>query len=632
LALPVAAYNFLLIERKYPVVMARGAFLQQPLAAWEKALFAIILPLQIVLLVLTATALLRALFRRISPRRAWTGLAGFLAAAAYFVVVTIQFNVYRYFKDGIDVGLAKDLGGGDFGDALAFVKAELVGLLPLVVGALVLGSAWMWAWWRYGARVAARLGASRAGRLLGSPRGIFLANVALVLLPAGALALSDPLSRALNHSEAHRIYRLPLAYGSDFDGDGYGLLTRPFDQSPFDGERFPYALDIPGNGIDENGIGGDLPRAEWREPMGPWDAGQLERRNVLVVVLESARHDLLDTEIDGEPVMPCLKGLPGQRLRAVSHLGFTGPGVCGVLKGSLIIDEPGISLFDRFHALGYATGVFSGQPEDFSGIAAHAGMDHADVRWDAAKFPAEQRMYTGSGLNSLVMPGELAVGKFGEWIGGLDPGQPFFAYLNIQEMHFPYNSGAIPKSLVEHRIPRDQITPENREWLRLTYMNAARRADEMLRNALDDLRERGRFENTLVVVVGDHGEELFEDGYLGHGVNISHEQNETICKIVNGEIDPPAGPIGLSDIGRVIHNALLRTPVGREPLGKRVLAMLGGPFAPRQIGLFDATGLVKYDFVKGQWSRQDHAGAPATGTEPDLDVVHAWESYALSLR
>jgi hypothetical protein len=630
LGLPVAAYNFLLIERKYSVVLGRGAFLQVPLAAWEKVLYALLLPAQIVALILTGAALLRWLLRRLSERPAWTGLAGLAAASAYFATATIQFEVYRYFKDGIDLGLARNLGGGDLGDALDFVKAELVGLLPLVLAALGGGAAWVWVWRRYGARISTRVGASRAGPLA-SRRGILLGNAVLFVLP-GVAAISDPLAHALDHSAAHRIYRLPLAYGSDFDGDGYGLLTRPLDQAPFDGAMYPYALEVPGNGIDENGVGGDLARVLPREPMPAWDAGLLARKSVLIVVLESARNDLLEAEVGGQPAMPHLRDLAGQRLRVISHLGFTAPGICGVLKGAVMPDEPGVSLIDRFHALGYRTGIFSGQPEDFNEIAKETGMDRADVSWDASDFPAERRMYTGSGLNSLVMPGELTVGKFREWIGGLGAAQPFFAYYNIQEMHFPYNSEAIPATLVKEPIPRDEITPENRDWLRRTYCNAAHRADAILKEVLDVLRASGRFEETVVLVVGDHGEELFDDGYLGHGVNISYEQNETICKLVNGAVELPADPIGISDLGRVVHNALLRGPEGRLPLGGRVMALLGGPSSPRQVGLFDASGLRKYDFLRGAWLEQKGPGAPFRRAKADPAVIHAWESYALTPR
>jgi hypothetical protein len=42
LALPVALYNLLLLERKYSVLFGRGAFLQEPLVGREKLAFLLV--------------------------------------------------------------------------------------------------------------------------------------------------------------------------------------------------------------------------------------------------------------------------------------------------------------------------------------------------------------------------------------------------------------------------------------------------------------------------------------------------------------------------------------------------------------------------------------------------------------
>lgn len=58
------------------------------------------------------------------------------------------------------------------------------------------------------------------------------------------------------------------------------------------------------------------------------------------------------------------------------------------------------------------------------------------------------------------------------------------------------------------------------------YAQAVHAIDERLGAVLDDLRERGLDENTLVIVTSDHGEE-FDDtglGYFGHGSNFSDAQ------------------------------------------------------------------------------------------------------------
>jgi len=627
LGLPIYLYNLALVERKYPLLLGKAAFLQEPLPVLDRVLFVVLFGLQVLALVLTATALLKALARRLPWPRLWSRLSGPAVALTYFLVVTVQFEVYRYFRDGIDLAQAKDLGGGSLGDALAFVKTELMGLLPVVVAGLGAGLVWAFVYRRYGVALCGALGRTRVCRWLTRPAGLVTLNAAMLLAPVAIVAFSWPLDRALERTLAYRVYRTPLAWATDFDGDGHGLLTRPFDNAPFDASRYPYAVDVPGNGVDEDGIGGALDVAAWTGPMGPWDAARLAPRNVLVVVLETARHDLLDAEVDGQPVMPRLRGIPGRQLPMISHVGFTQPAICAIFNGTLVAEEPGTSLIDRFQTLGYQTGVFSGQPEDFSDIAHYTHMDRADVRWDAARFPADERMYTGTTLASLMIPGRLVAPKFAEWVNGLDPARPFFAYFNIQEMHFPYNSPTIPKTIIERRIPRSEITAENRDWLVQTYRNAAREADTVFGLVVDALQARGLLERTLIVVVGDHGEELFDHGFLGHGIDISYEQNETLCKVIHGDVGPVSGPVGLDEVTRLIWNALVKDPQDRVPLEGRVLCLLGGAHNPRQVGLFDDTGLRKYDFTRGAWTWQGAPGAASLAIDEDLEVIHAWESY-----
>ena len=49
-------------------------------------------------------------------------------------------------------------------------------------------------------------------------------------------------------------------------------------------------------------------------------------------------------------------------------------------------------------------------------------------------------------------------------------------------------------------------------------------SDRVLGDMLDALRARGLLENTLVIVTGDHGEELWEHGFFGHTSNFTDVQ------------------------------------------------------------------------------------------------------------
>ena len=159
--------------------------------------------------------------------------------------------------------------------------------------------------------------------------------------------------------------------GTDFDNDGYGAFDLPPDSMPFDGNIHPHALDIPDDGIDQDQILGDfttetLPR-DFKNRIDsqglPIDQSYIDRRNVIIVLMESVRHDMLDANVDGKPVMPELRQfIQKGAIRvdgAFATRGFTQNSVTQTFCGSFF--DPGSSLVDDFKSLGYHTAVFNGE-------------------------------------------------------------------------------------------------------------------------------------------------------------------------------------------------------------------------------------------------------------------------------
>jgi arylsulfatase A-like enzyme len=171
--------------------------------------------------------------------------------------------------------------------------------------------------------------------------------------------------------------------------------------------------------------------------------------------------------------------------------------------------------------------------------------------------------------------------------------------------------------------------PENKEWLRETYFNAARRADRGIAKVISSLDELHMRENTVILVVGDHGEELFDNGYLGHGVSLSFDSYQTVGKLVNSPWKAPAGPIGMSDVSTLIHNSLVMQPDAALSVDPEVLCYVGYANRPQQIGLATAGGLVRYDFRNNTWAGQAHLGASMLPAAPTNHVIHVWESYVI---
>jgi phosphoglycerol transferase MdoB-like AlkP superfamily enzyme len=625
-------YAFALIESKYSIFLQMQPFrVERYLSIPEKILFIVVFSAELLALLLGVAVILWLVYAKLlpkdRPRAGW--LISSIVVFVYFVLVTAQFQVLRYFKDGLDMLLVRELGGGSVWSAVYYALSEFGPLILLLIavlmstGVLIAFSVrliskivdftpaigWMWS--------------------LLTPKRLLLLNLA-VFLVAFAITLYFPiLNKNLGYSLAHQAYTAPWQLITDFDFDGYSLVKRPVDHAPFDADRHPYAFEILGNAVDENGVGGDLEENIWNQPSIDWTDKDFSKQNILLIVLESARQDLHHARYNDEWVMPTLRSLPGHDLSIVAHTAFTAPAITSIFNGTLSRHEKGLSLIDHLNSLGYRTGVFSAQNEGFGNQDSATGLKRAGYFFDSRSISPDKRMHLSSSAIASAIPAREILAQFESWLRA-DDVQHFFAYINLQELHFPYSHATIEKPLLNNLISRYEINEKETDWLRETYYNAARVIDNAIAYLVDLLKKTGRFDNTVILVVGDHGEELFDFGSLGHGTDINFEQNSVIGKIINSAWTPDGRiPIGLSEVPKLIHNALVKQDHHTVPMRGSVLAF-NGARKPIQIGLFTDKGLIKYDFRKDIWSRQSAYGVKEKPAVPDTGLIHLWESYVLS--
>jgi hypothetical protein len=517
-------------------------------------------------------------------RAGWTPLFVFalVNGALFAAALAARYQLASYFSDAVGFALLKQLGGGSLVDAILFGLSE-IGLAALALTALGIAA---WLAWRGLARVLPESlpRANPAGRAVWA--GLLAAFLALaVAVPRSG---SDA-AYALNRTLAWTTLTGALDLASDVDRDGYGVFAIQHDTAPLDPARHPLALDVPGNGIDEDGYGGDLALVPLTRPLGPQVfAGA--RPHVVVVVLESVRADVLGKRVNGRAVAPNLEALAagGSTATAYSHVGFTTESLKSLFSGQLAPRAGDPSLLRDLKASGYQVGVFSGQPEDFGGISETVGMrTSADVHIDAETL-REKRAFDFAAQGSLLVDERHLLDAFERTLGAGDwSSQPHFAYFNFQSAHFPYDHPGVEPRMTRDPIPRGEIEAANADRVRETYWNAVAHADWALGEVVARLKAKGVWDETILIVSGDHGEELFEGGFLGHGHVINHEQFATLL-VANRPGMMPAGPIGLADY-RTILSAAIR---GQAPPSISVPPFLHiGPLdTPTAIGLAGPDG------------------------------------------
>ncbi len=126
----------------------------------------------------------------------------------------------------------------------------------------------------------------------------------------------------------------------------------------------------------------------------------------------------------------------------------------------------------------------------------------------------------------------------GDWLADRQGDRPFFLFCNYIEPHVEYDP---PRAFAERFLPDDATVEEARairqdpraydvgdydlsedefDLLRGLYRGECAYVDSRLARLRESLRAAGEWEESIVVVCGDHGEHVGEHGFFGHQYNL----------------------------------------------------------------------------------------------------------------
>jgi hypothetical protein len=540
--------------------------------------------------------------------------AVFVGGGAIAALVA-KYQALAFFSDAMSFQIVRNLGGGSLVDALKYSLSESGLILIALLGAAVFYAGVLLFFrrrWRNAPALADHY------RLKGPT--LLAALAALPLLLFAVNRVGDARSAA---SRFHAVLAATtlLHEATDLDRDGWSWFSFPVDRQPFDSSRHPYALDIPGDGIDQDGFGGDFAFSGSAQAAAPpVIAGR--KRHVVLIVLESTRADAVGRRVDGQALTPTLDALAASgsaARRAYSHVGFTTQSLQSLFTGELAPVDDRQSLIRDFLANGYQVGVFSGQAEDFGGTAQLVGMRRGSIFVDGNTL-REERAFSFAAEGSINVDGKLLLREFDRRLGRREAwARPHFLYFNLQSAHFPYYEPLMDRVLPGEPIPRGEIGAANRDRVARTYWNAVAYNDRLISALMARLQRLGVLDDTLVVITADHGESLFDDGFLGHGHMLNEQQTRIPFILSQPGVAMPAA-IGLADMRAIILRAA--GAGARDEARPAVFQYLGTLDRPGSIGTIDAAGnrtIFSLDegsvwtTASGRWTR--YADLPPDGAE-----------------
>lgn len=515
-----------------------------------------------------------------------------------FIVQSIHYKILSYFNDTINYTIVKNLAGDSMGTALAYITMVGEGLTVIVLIIILISLGIYFA----GLFIVQRVLKNRAepsinlrSYFLISKRFYIFLNIVIIftIFLVYFANRHDDLRYGLKKKIPYAAINGLLSFITDFDADGYSYFSFPTDPEPFNAQIYPGALDIPDNGIDEDGIAGDFIYTKYlEEPLTRFNSPN-ELKHLILVILESTRGDLIGKKIDGQYVAPNLMELAekGSYFKyTYSHTGWTVSSEIAIFNGSLIRKNLSHSLFSILKENGYEISVFSAQDESFGGISETIGMEANSTFFFDARNQKEERVFPSTAPGSLILDSNRVLQEIIKRLPEIDWRNPQFLYINFQSAHFPYSYPSMPRILIEHPIPRSKINKNNRIWVEKTYWNALAYVDRILGEFIEHLRDLDVFEKSLMVIIGDHGESLFDDGFLGHGHALNEIQTRIplIFNVPHVQAEEPIGQVDLFEL--IIHTLRGDTPKNlprSKKVFKSVFQFTGSLHNPSQIGMVE---------------------------------------------
>jgi len=310
-----------------------------------------------------------------------------------------------------------------------------------------------------------------------------------------------------------------------------------------------------------------LVAAGCRAPEAP---GRPEARSLLLVTLDTTRADRIGAYGYERARTPTLDRLAAEGVlfeNAIAPAPITLPSHASILTGVppsahgvrdnavFALGPEATTVAEVLRGAGWRTGAFVASFV----LDARFGLDQGFETYRGARY--------SDGTRGVIVErrADAVVDEAAAWLGGLEPGEPFFAWVHFFDPHFPYD----PPSPWRER----QDDPYDAE---IAFV------DSQLARLLGVIERRGLAGGLAVAVTADHGESLGEHGEKSHGVFL-YQSSLHVPLVIAGDALGDAG--GTRVAARVSTADLPATLLALAGIPASALSVAARPGLPGIPGL-----------------------------------------------
>jgi arylsulfatase A-like enzyme len=298
-----------------------------------------------------------------------------------------------------------------------------------------------------------------------------------------------------------------------------------------------------------------------------------EESNVVIVVLDTVRaFETVPADQSGLPAMASLAADGTEFCRAFTSAPWTLPSHAGLLTGTYtskhdthgenpMLDESLTVLPEILSEHGYETRAISNNTWFSDEFGFDRGFDTFHTTWtrDADESGVGP---SGSGFDAddwraratEDCTAEATTNVAVDWLTSMGS-EPFFLFLNYIDAHFEY---CPPREYVTDELPpgydydsavdvldsshaysaeSESLTDSALTALRALYLGELAYLDDNISRLVDRLKRAGEWEDTILLLTSDHGENIGEHGLVGHQYSLYDTVLHVPLVVTGGSFD-----------------------------------------------------------------------------------------------
>ncbi|OQX59557.1 MAG: hypothetical protein B5M52_03065 [Helicobacteraceae bacterium 4484_230] len=130
---------------------------------------------------------------------------------------------------------------------------------------------------------------------------------------------------------------------------------------------------------------------------------------------------------------------------------------------------------------------------------------------------------------------------FKNWLAKQKTDKPIFSYVFFDSSHLPYSypkEHAIFLPDGDMKINFMTVGKKKKTKLFNMYKNANHYVDSLYKELIDAVKKKGLFDNSIIILTSDHGEEFFEYGGFGHNNSFCNAQTNSFLIVKTPDSKP----------------------------------------------------------------------------------------------